>query len=80
MSVNHVNSPLIRARVILYHDLDVRRQRVEDLLALADIDDRCRLIAHDLCEEILKDVENLREQLNLIELFAKDQLQAAPQG
>ena len=72
-----VNSPLIRARVILYHDLDFRRRTVNDLLLLASVDDRCRLIAQDLCEEILKDVASLRDELDLIELFAKKHLQAA---
>lgn len=77
-SARHINSPLIRARVILYHDLDFKRNSVIDLLALAAVDDRCRLIAQDLCEEIIKDVANLRDELDLIEHFAKTHIQAAP--
>jgi hypothetical protein len=64
------------AKVVVFHDFDVRRGSIIDLFRIGEEQcENARYVAQQLCEDLLRDVAELRRELDEIEQFAKRQLQ-----
>jgi hypothetical protein len=71
-----ISSRRTRVHVIMCHDLDYKRRTLMDVFGYSMTVDPevCAGIAQILAEDILRDVELLREELAGIEAFARRQL------
>ena len=71
-----ISSRRTRVHVIMCHDLDYKRRTLMDAFGYSMTVDpeACAAIAQVLAEDILRDVELLKEELASIEAFARRQL------
>jgi hypothetical protein len=66
----------IAAHVVVFHDFDFRKGAIVDLFRLSEEHaQQARYIAQQMCDDLLRDVAELRTELDQIEAFAKRQLQ-----
>jgi hypothetical protein len=71
-----VNSRNIMAQVVVYHDFPFRQATILDLFRISE--EQCisaRYEAQQMCDDLLRDVAELRRELDDIEAFCKRELQ-----
>jgi hypothetical protein len=75
MSVK-VRSRSITAKVVVFHDFDFRRDAIINLFRLSEEHaHQARYIAQQMCDDLLVDIAELRNELNEIETFCRRELQ-----